>query len=376
VIVLIDQQALRFLEELTNSFGPSGFEKEPARIVKKYMTKYADSMSMDKLGSLMFTKKGAADSPVILLPGHIDEVGFIVSSINKSGFLTFNPLGGWFDQVLLGQRVWIRTEGGMLPGIIASKPPHLLPAEERSKVVVKQKMFIDIGAANEDEAKDMGVRVGNPIVPDSAFSTMTKRVFKDGKKKGTDTLAIGKAFDDRIGTFIACEVIRILAEKGIKHPNTVVGAATTMEEVGLRGARTAAYVAKPDVCLTLEVDIAGDVPGIEPNEAPTKMGAGVALTTYDSSMIPNQGLLDYVIGAAEKAKIPYQLSGMAGGGTDAGAIHMVRAGCPSLVMGVPTRHIHSHVGILSLSDTEAAIKLIVEVVKKLDKKTVEGFTAL
>jgi hypothetical protein len=190
-------------------------------------------------------------------------------------------------------------------------------------------------------------------------------VYKDGKKKGTDTIAIGKAFDDRTGAFVAAEVVRMLAEKKIKHPNTVIGAATTQEEVGLRGARTTAYVVKPDVCLTLEVDIAGDVPGIEPNEAPTKMGAGVALTTYDSSMIPNQGLLDYVIGTAEKAKIPYQLSGMAGGGTDAGAIHMVRAGCPSLVMGVPTRHIHSHVGILSLSDTEAAIKLIVEVVKKL-----------
>ncbi len=376
MIVLIDQQALKFLEELTNSFGPSGFEREPARIVKQYMNKYADSMNTDKLGSLMFTKKGSAESPVILLPGHVDEVGFIVSNVNKNGFLSFNPLGGWFDQVLLGQRVWIRTEDNIIPGIIASKPPHLLPADERSKVVVKQKMFIDIGAANEEEARAMGVRTGNPIVPDSVFSTMTKKVFKDGKRKGTDTLAIGKAFDDRIGAFIACEVIRTLSEKGIKHPNTVVGAATTMEEVGLRGARTAAYVSKPDVCITLEVDIAGDVPGIEPNEAPTKMGAGVAITTYDSSMIPNQGLLEFVISTAEKSKIPYQLSGMAGGGTDAGMVHMVRAGCPSLVMGVPTRHIHSHVGILSLSDTEAAIKLIVELVKKLDKKTVDGFTAL
>jgi endoglucanase len=376
VIVLIDQQALKFLEELTNSFGPSGFEREPARIVKQYMNKYSDSMCTDKLGSLLFTKKGSAENPVILLPGHVDEVGFIVSNVNKNGFLSFNPLGGWFDQVLLGQRVWIRTEDNIIPGIIASKPPHLLPADERSKVVVKQKMFIDIGAANEEEARAMGVRTGNPIVPDSAFSTMTKKVFKDGKRKGTDTLAIGKAFDDRIGAFIACEVIRTLSEKGIKHPNTVVGAATTMEEVGLRGARTAAYVSKPDVCITLEVDIAGDVPGIEPNEAPTKMGAGVAITTYDSSMIPNQGLLEFVIDTAEKSKVPYQLSGMAGGGTDAGMVHMVRAGCPSLVMGVPTRHIHSHVGILSLSDTEAAIKLIVELVKKLDKKTVDGFTAL
>lgn len=374
---LIDQQALKFLEELTNSFGPSGFEREPARITKEYVSKFSDKITMDKLGSLMFSKKGTSNDPIILLPGHIDEVGFIVSSINKQGFLTFNPLGGWFDQVLLGQRVWVRTaKGGLVPGVIAAKPPHLLSPEERAKVVVKEKMFIDIGASNDDEAKEMGIRVGNPAIPDSCFSTFTKKVFKDGKRKGTDTIAVGKAFDDRIGTFVAAEVIRTLVAKKISHPNTVVGAATVMEEVGLRGARTSAYVAKPDVCLTLEVDIAGDVPGIEASEAPTKMGAGASLTTFDASMIPNQGLLEFVIKVAEKAKIPYQLSQIARGGTDAGAVHLQHAGCPSLVIGIPTRHIHSHVGLLSLSDAEGAIKLIVEVVKKLDKKTAEGFTAL
>jgi endoglucanase len=376
VIVLIDQQALKFLEELTNSFGPSGFERDPARITKKYVSKFSDSITTDKLGSLIFSKKGTSASPVILLPGHIDEVGFIISSINKNGFMTFNPLGGWFDQVLLGQRVWIRTSKGMVAGIIAAKPPHLLTVEERAKIVTKEKMFIDVGASNEEEAKEMGIRVGNPVVPDSCFSTMVKKVYRDGKKKGTDMLAIGKAFDDRIGTFIAAEVVRTLAEKKIAHPNTVIGAATTMEEVGLRGARTTAYVTKPDVCLTLEVDIAGDVPGIEASEAPTKMGYGASLTTYDSSMIPNQELLEFVISTAEKAKVPYQLSQIARGGTDAGAVHLAHAGCPSLVIGVPTRHIHAHAGILSLSDAEACVKLIVEVVKKLDKKTVAGFTEL
>ncbi len=369
-------ESLKFLEELTNCFGPSGFEKEPARIVKKYVSQYADSTSTDKLGSFLFTKKGSADKPVILIPGHVDEVGFIVSSINKHGFLTFNPLGGWFDQVLLGQRVKVRTAKGIVPGIIAAKPPHLLPAEERSKVVTKDKMFIDIGASNEEEAKEMGARIGNPIMPDSCFSTMEKRVFKDGKRKGTDTIAIGKAFDDRIGTFIAAEVVRTLKEQGIKHPNTVVGAATTQEEVGLRGARTTAHVVNPDVCLTLEVDIAGDVPGIEASEAPTKMGYGPSITTYDSSMIPNQELLEFVLGVAKKAKIPYQLSQIARGGTDAGIIHISNAGCPSLVIGVPTRHIHAHAGLLSLSDTENTVKLLVEVVKKLDRKTADGFTAI
>lgn len=369
-------ESVKFLEELTNCFGPSGFERVPARIVKDYVSRYSDSTSTDKLGSFLFTKRGSAEKPVILLPGHVDEVGFIISSVNKNGFLTFNPLGGWFDQVLLGQRVKVRTEKGIVPGIIAAKPPHLLPQEERSKVVTKDKMFIDIGASNEDEAKEMGVRIGNPVIPDSCFSTMQKRVFKDGKKKGTDTIAVGKAFDDRIGTFIAAEVVRVLKEEGIKHPNTVVGAATTQEEVGLRGARTTAHVVNPDVCLTLEVDIAGDVPGIEPNEAPTKMGCGPSITTYDSSMIPNQELLEFVLGVAKKTKIPYQLSQIARGGTDAGIIHISNAGCPSLVIGIPTRHIHAHAGLLSLTDAENAIKLLIEVVKRLDRKTADSFTAI
>ena len=368
-----DQQAMKFLEELTNCFGPSGFEREPARIMKDYVSRYSDKVYTDKLGSLMFETKGTSETPVVLLPGHVDEVGFIVSSINKLGFLTFNPLGGWFDQVLLGQRVLVKTQKGLLPGVIAAKPPHLLPAEERAKVVVKDKMFIDIGASNEEEAKAMGVRVGNAAIPDSRFSIMEKTVFKNGKKKGSDNIAIGKAFDDRIGAWTAAEVVRMLVQKRISHPNKVIGAATTMEEVGLRGARTTAYVAKPDVCITLEVDIAGDVPGIEPNEAPAKMGYGPSLTTFDSSMIPNQGLVELVIKTADKIKMPIQLSQVKGG-TDAGAIHIANAGCPSVVLGVPTRHIHSHVGLMSMKDADDCVKLVVEVIKKLDRKTVAGLT--
>lgn len=372
---MVDQQAMEFLEDLTNCFGPSGFEREPARIVRSYVSKFTNSIYSDKLGSLLFEKTGTADNPVVLIPGHIDEVGFIVSHVHKLGFLSFNTLGGWFDQVLLGQRVIVRTDRGQVPGVIAAKPPHLLPAEERSKVVVKDKMFIDIGASNEEEAKAMGIRVGNPVIPDSCFSIMKKQVFKDGKKKGSDTIAIGKAFDDRIGTWMAAEIVRTLVEKKIRHPNKVVGAATTMEEVGLRGARTTAFVVKPDVCLTLEVDIAGDVPGIEAHESSSKMGYGPTLTTYDTSMVPNQELVDLILRTADKSKIPLQLSQVKGG-TDAGVIHISNAGCPSVVLSVPTRHIHSHVGLLSMNDAENCVKLVVEVVKRLDKKTVDGLTAI
>ena len=196
-------------------------------------------------------------------------------------------------------------------------------------------MFIDIGCSNEREAKELGVRIGDPVVPDSAFGTLEKTIFrKDGggeeKNLGRTTLACGKGFDDRIGAFIAAETVRRLKE--IPHPNTVIGAATVQEEVGLRGARTSAALAAPDVCITLEVDIAGDAPGIESHEAPAKMGLGPSLITFDGSMIPNQPLKELVIRTAEECHIPLQLSQMRGGGTDAGAIHVHNVGCPSVVL--------------------------------------------
>jgi endoglucanase len=171
------------------------------------------------------------------------------------------------------------------------------------------------------------------------------------------------------------EAIRRIKEEGIAHPNTVYGAATVQEEVGLRGAQTISHVVDPDVAIVIEVDIAGDVPGIKPHQAPSKMGEGPAIMTWDRSMIPNQPLKEFVINVAKQVEIPLQLS-MISGGTDAGRIHMSRAGCPSVVVSVPTRHIHSHVGYLSLEDTENAIRLVIELLKRLDAETVEGFTAL
>ena len=377
---MMQKKALSFLESLSNGFGPSGFERDIIRLVKNYVEPYSDSIEQDKLGSLLFYKKGTSERPVILLPGHVDEVGFVVSSINQNGFLTFNPVGGWFDQVLLGQRVLIRTRKRDVQGIIAAKPVHLMTPEERLKVIEKSKMFIDVGCSNAKEVEEMGIRVGDAIMPTSEFSIITKKAFDTKHNKteelGKKKLAIGKAFDDRIGAFIAAEVVRRLTEEEISHPNTVVGAATTQEEVGARGARTAAWIADPDICITLEVDIAGDVPGIEMHQALTAMGKGPGLLTFDASMIPNQGLKEFIIDTADKHKIPLQLSQMARGGTDAGIIHLTRAGCPSIVLGIPTRHIHSHVGILSLDDVENCIKLVIEVVKTLDKKTAESFVRI
>ncbi|MEM2912736.1 MAG: M42 family metallopeptidase [Candidatus Bathyarchaeia archaeon] len=363
---MFDEKSINALRKMTESFGPSGFERETARVIKEYMTDYSDNILTDKLGSVVFVAKGSSERPHVLLAGHIDEVGFVVSGIDEStGFLSFNPLGGWWDQVLLSQRVIVRTEKGDFHGVIAAKPPHLLTDEERQKVVEKRNMYIDIGVTSGKEAVEAGVKIGDPVIPWSPFM-----LARNGE------VAMGKAFDDRIGAFVMMETMRRIKEDNIGHPNTIYGAATVQEEVGARGAQTVAHIVDPDVAIVIEVDIAGDVPGIKPSEAPTKMGKGPSLCTYDSSMIPNQPLKEFVIKTAREADIPLQLSQVARGGTDAGRIHLNRAGCPSVVIGIPTRHIHSHVGMLSLNDVENAVKLMIELVKRLDADTVNSFISI
>jgi endoglucanase len=296
----------------------------------------------------------------------VDEIGFVISGIDKeTGFLSFNPLGGWFDQVLLSTVVIVRTRKGDLPGVIAAKPPHLLPREEAEKVVKIDKMFIDIGATSGEEARDMGVRVGDPAIPWSPFQTI-----KGGK------LVMGKAFDDRIGAFAILELLRELKEGGIGHPNDLFCAATVQEEVGLRGASTVPHLVDPDAAIVVDVDISGDVPGIRAEEAPARMGKGPSILAYDPSMIPNQPFKEFAIGVAEECGIPYQISQSPRGGTDAGRIHIYKTGCPSLVIGIPTRHIHSKASIASLEDLENAVRLLIELVKRLDEPTVKSFTAL
>lgn len=363
---MINEGEIALLKSLSESFGPAGFEIECAKIFKNYAEGYADEIITDKLGSVAFKMKGESDLLKILVAGHIDEVGFVISGIHdETGFLTFAPLGGWWDHVLLSQRVIVRTEKGDLHGIIAAKPPHILKDDERKKLMEKRDMFIDIGASSDKEAREMGVKIGDPVVPYSPFS-----LIKNG------SIAMGKAFDDRIGAFVSLLVAKELKTKNLSYPNTYFGAATVQEEVGLRGAMTISHIVEPDVAIVIEVDIAGDIPDVEPFEAPSKLGKGPSIITYDASMIPNQNLKRFVIKTAEENKIPYQLSMMARGGTDAGRIHTGRAGCPSIVIGVPTRHIHSHVGLLSLSDTENTVKLVVELIKKMDKEVVESFTRI
>ncbi len=372
---------IKLLEELTNSFGPSGFEWEVQSKLKEYVQSFSDRILQDKSGSLIFTSDSDEQGPKIMIAGHIDEIGFQVASITKDGFIKFHQLGGWWDQTLLSQRVKIRTiEGKLIPGIISAKPPHLLEDEERKKVVVKSKMFIDVGCTNQDEVKEIGIRLGDPIMPDATFEIWERPRIKKKKdeteEKKIVTLAVGKAFDDRMGAVITAEIVKKLKQENIAHPNVVYGASTVQEEVGLRGARTAAQMIKPDIGIALDVDIAGDVPGIDPTKAPAKLSKGPSIFTYDRSMIPNPRFRDFVIKTAEELDIPHQLSLIPGGSTDAGVIHITDLGCPSIVIGIPTRHIHAHNGIIDIQDIENTMILIIELIKRLDKETVESFTKI
>jgi endoglucanase len=291
----------------------------------------------------------------------MDEIGFMINHITKEGFLKFLPLGGWWDQVLLGQRVLIKTHKGDLLGVIGAKPPHMLPPDDRKKVVERKDMYIDIGATTKEEVEEAGVRLGDPVVPDSTLQVLAN-----------EKTYMGKAFDDRVGVALMIEALRHFSKS--THPNVIYGVATVMEEVGLRGAKTSAEVVDPDVAIILESDICGDVPGIKPEESEVKLGAGPSLILLEARLIPNLKLRDLVIEKAKELEIPLQFSAMLGGATDGGQIHLHGSGVPTVVLGVPARHIHSHSGIINREDFDSALKLLVALVEALDEETVIGLT--
>lgn len=349
----------KLLKELTEAHGVPGFEDEAVDVMKKHI-KGADEITFDKLGSLIAKKSGTSDDPKVMIAGHIDEIGFIVKEITSDGFIKFLPLGGWWGHVALAQTVIIKTTNGDVPGIIGSKPPHILEDDERKKVMKLSDMFIDIGACDGFDVKTLAVKPGDPIIPDSRFQVM-----------GNSDLYMSKAFDNRIGAAAAVAVINELGK--VDHPNTVFGVGTVQEEVGLRGAGTAAHVVEPDVAIVADVSLAIDGPGTTKG-SPGRLGSGPSITVMDGSMIPNRHLRDFAVKTAEDNKIPFHFAALDRGGTDGGRIHMNRAGVPTIYMGVATRYIHSHTGIIHREDFENLVKLILEMVKKLDSKTVASFT--
>jgi endoglucanase len=351
----------KLLKELTEANGVSGYEAEVRNIIRRYFEPLGE-ITQDRIGSLICKKTGDAVEPRVLLAGHMDEIGFMVKYVTKEGFIKFTSLGGWWDQVLLAQRVLIKTSKNDVIGVIGAKPPHLLSDEERKKLVEKKDMYIDIGATSQEEVEEAGVRVGDPVIPIGGFTVLAN-----------PKTYLAKAFDNRIGCALVIAAMQGLVRRS--HLNTVFGVATVQEEVGVRGATTSVEVVNPDVGIILDVDIAGDVPGIKPEESPIKLGAGPAVLVYDARMIPNLKLRDLVIDIAKRSDIPLQISAIEGGATDGAAIHLHKSGVPTVVLAIPTRHIHSHNAIVHRDDFDHAVTLLIKLIQELDEKTVANLTS-
>lgn len=353
---------LQMMKDLSETDGVVGYEHEVRGKLKAYLEPFSDEIMTDRLGSIVGKHVGESTGPKILVAGHMDEIGWMVTSITEKGFLRLQPLGGWWPHVMLAQRVRVKGSQGDVLGIIGSKPPHTLDASERTKVLEMKDMFIDVGARSREEVIEMGIAPGDPILPVSDFTTM-----RNGE------LMVGKALDNRAGCGVAIEVMRRLANR--KHPNVVYSGATVQEEVGCRGAQTLANLVMPDIAFAVDTGIAYDTPGLESNPMDCNVGDGPLMLLYDTSMIPHVGLRRLVTNTAKDLGIKIQVDALTAGGTDGARIHMAGIGCPTIAIGFATRYIHSHSAILSRSDFENVVNLICAVIERLDAATVEELNA-
>jgi putative aminopeptidase FrvX len=345
----------KLLIELSNAFGPTGFEREVREIFQKEVADAAE-VSYDNLGGIIATHEGDATGPRILLAAHLDEVGLMVRGVLPSGYLKVVPLGGWYTPALLAQRVLVRTKSGDHIGVIGAKPPHYMSEEEKNRQLKINDLYIDVGAGSRDEVTALGVEPGNPVVPAAQAKLINQA-----------SAIVGKAFDDRAG---CAAILKVISELDHNHPNTVYGAGTVQEENGAKGAGTIASIIKPDVCLVLEGAPADDFPDAG-SIIQGRMGGGPQIRYFDPSMIANQALADMVIAEAKKQAIAYQVAVREGGGTDGAKLQLDGSGVPTIVIGVPVRYAHSHHGIISIKDVEATVQLVKGIIDRLDHQRVE-----
>lgn len=351
-------RSIDLLGRLSEAHGAPGAE-HPVRTI--FRSEVDLPTWTDRFGNIFARKEGNRSSPRIMVTGHMDEVGFVVQAVTRSGLLKIAPLGGWWPHVLLAQRVRILTRRGEeIPGVISAKPPHFLSEAEREKVMKVEDLFLDVGAESAAEAAELfGIAIGDPVVPDTRFLRL---------KKGP--LLLGKAFDNRVGLALTILSLRGLAS--VEHPNAVVGVGTVQEEVGIRGAQTAAHEVDPDAAIVLEGTPADDFPGIPEDERQAVLGKGPQIRILDPSAILNRRFVDLAVAVADRHAIPCQLAVRRSGGTDAKAIHLHARGVPTIVLGVPARYIHTPQSLIHCEDYWNALRLVLELLCTLDAETVQG----
>jgi len=343
---MITDRSFDFLERLLDAPGPSGFEVEPARVWRAEAETIAERVEVDVSGnSIAVLNPGG--SPRVMLAGHVDEIGVIVTHVDEDGYLYIDGIGGWDSQVLVGQRIRLLGRSGPVPGVIGKKPIHLMKPDERDKVSKMTDLWIDVGAADRAEVLEMGIRVGDPGVIDATMVRL-------GKK-----LIASRAIDNRIGAYVVLEALRLVADDRSELAAEVTAVATTQEEIAYHGggARTSAYRLDPEVALVVDVTFATDAPQSEKKQTGEhKLGSGPVLTR-GSAVHPLvfQRLAD----TADAAAIPYTIHAAARATwTDADAIHLSRRGVATGLVSVPNRYMHSPNEIVSLDDLDGAARLI------------------
>jgi len=363
----VTQTDFGWLKRLSEAFGPSGCEDEVRQVVLEAIQDKLDEVQVDALGNVIGVQKGTAAQKgfatgfKVMVAAHMDEVGLMISLVGEEGMLRFTKVGGIDDRVLPAKVVRIRSrllaEGALsgaddkLRGVIAIKPVHLTTRAEREQVIAYDKLAIDIGASSKKEAEG--------LVDRGAYATF------DVSFADLGDVVKGKAFDDRAG----CAVLIALIERG-PYPFDFYPVFTTMEEVGLRGARVAGYSVMPDAAFVLEGTICDDSPREEDLSPTTELGKGPAISVMDRSVIADRRLVQLVIETAEQEGIPYQFKQPGQGGTDAGAIHLAKTGVPTLPVSVPSRYIHSPVTMLSKSDFEHTVDLMAASLRRLTPEVV------
>ena len=337
------------LDALLRVPAPSGYEG-PASEVWREAASFAE-VRTDGLGSSMAIVGDPDGEPVLAIAGHLDEIGLVVTHIDDKGFIWFQPIGGWDPQILVGQRVEIATKDGPLLGVAGRKPIHLLEEEQRKKVVELKGLHIDIGAADGDAAKEL-VRIGDPVViAGEPMAIQGERL-------------VSRSMDNRLGSYVALEVARRCDENGM-ITGRVAGVANAQEEIGLYGARTAAFELRPDLAVAVDVTHATDAPGIDENqEGSHALGSGPVIGR-GSTLSPK--VFDLLVATAEREEIEHTLAGSGNRtGTDADAIQISRSGIPTGLVSIPLRYMHSPVEMVDLGDVEATVALLVAFAESLE----------
>ncbi|MFM9279841.1 M42 family metallopeptidase [Paenibacillus jiagnxiensis] len=349
----MEQQTLELFKTLTEFPAAPGHERALRAWVKERMSAYTEEFVQDHLGSLFGVVRGNEQGPKVMVAGHFDEVGFIVNGITDNGMIRFQPVGGWWSQAVLSQRLQVIAPGGPVIGVVGSTPTHLLDDTARSKPVDMKAMYLDIGADSRADVEKLGIVPGMQIVPVCEFTPLAN------PKK-----IMAKAWDNRYGVGLSIELLEAVHKE--KLPNILYTGATVQEEVGLRGARTAANLIQPDIFFALDCSAANDMTGDK--NAYGHLGQGALLRVFDPTMITHRGLLEYVKDTADTHKIKYQYF-ISPGGTDAGQVHVSGKGVPSTVIGICGRYIHTSSSIIHTDDYDAAKELIITLVKNLDRTT-------